>query len=86
VIGLSYDTERDTLERFLKQNAIKWPQFFDVQGWDAPLIQSLGRPGPPAYWLIDRDGLLADVNARKDLEPKVKRLLATGDAKIAKPQ
>jgi thiol-disulfide isomerase/thioredoxin len=76
VIGLSYDTERDTLETFLKTNALKWPQFFDVQGQDAPLMKSLGSPGPPAYWLIDRDGMLASVNAREDLEPKVKRLLA----------
>jgi thiol-disulfide isomerase/thioredoxin len=88
VIGMSYDTERDRLEAFLKKKGLKWPQFFDVQGADAPLMQSLGSPGPPTYWLIDRQGLLADVNAREDLESKVKRLLVgdKSDAKSEKPE
>ena len=76
VIGISYDVERDKLEKFLKKHGFAWPQFFDPGGKAAPLVQSLGQPGPPAYWLIDRQGSVADINARQDLEKKVQRLLA----------
>jgi peroxiredoxin len=83
VIGMSYDEERETLEKFLRKNDLPWPQFFDSAGKDAPLIQSLGQPGPPAYWLIDRQGLVSDLNAHDNLEKKVKQLL---DLKEAKPK
>ena len=76
VIALSYDTERARLENFVKENGLPWPQFFAPEGMDAPLISSFGQPGPPAYWLIDRNGVLVDVNAHRDLEQRVKRLLA----------
>lgn len=76
VIGLSYDTDREKLEKFLKKQDVSWPQFFTTAGWDALLIKEFGRPGPPAYWLIDQQGLLVDVVANQDLEGKVKRLLA----------
>ena len=75
VIGMSYDDERQTLEKFLKKNELPWPQFFDPAGKGAPLIQTLGQPGPPAYWLIDRQGLVSDLNTHYNLEKKVKQLL-----------
>lgn len=81
VIGMSYDQEREKLEKFLKRNALPWPQFFDPAGSDAPLFQSLGQPGPPAYWLIDREGRISDLNANDDLEKKVKQLLEAKEAK-----
>ncbi len=77
VIGVSYDDQRETLDRFLQKHELPWPQFFDPAGTDAPLIQSLGQPGPPAYWLIDRQGVLSDVTAHRDLERKARRLLAS---------
>ncbi len=83
VIGMSYDEERETLEKFLRKNDLPWPQFFDPSGKAAPLIQSLGQPGPPAYWLVDRQGLVSDLNAHDNLEKKVKELL---DSKEAKPK
>ncbi|MBX3342642.1 MAG: TlpA family protein disulfide reductase [Nitrospira sp.] len=77
VIGIGYDSDREVLERFLKRNELVWPQFFSEEGPDAPLVQSLGQPGPPAYWLVDRRGVLVDINAFNDLEQKVGRLLST---------
>ena len=76
VIALSYDTEREKLSRFVISYALPWPQFFAPEGTAAPLIQGLGQPGPPAYWLINPEGVLVDVNAGHDLEAKVKTLLA----------
>jgi peroxiredoxin len=76
VIGLSYDTDRAALERFLKKNHLPWPQFFSSKGKDAALIKAFGQPGPPAYWLVDQQGVLVGVNAHQDLEQKVSHLLA----------
>jgi peroxiredoxin len=75
VIGLSYDTDSNRLKHFLEKNPMPWPQFFGAEGKDSPLIKSLGQPGPPAYWLIDRQGILRDVNAHEAMQEKVKRLL-----------
>jgi thiol-disulfide isomerase/thioredoxin len=77
VIGISYDSDRGVLERFLRKNELNWQQFFSVEGQHAALVQSLGQPGPPAYWLVDRRGVLVDINAFNNLEQKVKRLLST---------
>lgn len=75
VIALSYDTERGKLSSFVKNNALPWPQFFAPEGKEAPLLQGFGQPGPPSYWLVDREGVLVDVNAHDGLERKVKALL-----------
>lgn len=76
VIGISYDTDKAVLKRFLKTNGMDWPQFYDDAGKNSAAVQTLGAPGPPAYWLIDRKGILVDVAAFDKLEDKVKRLLS----------
>lgn len=75
VIGISYDTERDVLERFLNQHDLPWKHHFQPEGKDAPQVREVGSPGPPAYWLLDRNGVLVDVNAGHKLETKVLKLL-----------
>jgi thiol-disulfide isomerase/thioredoxin len=76
VICISYDSERKVLEKFVEKNSIPWPQFFSEEGNKAELVTRFGKPGPPAYWLVDRNGKLAEVSAWNDLEGKVKQLLA----------
>lgn len=76
VVCISYDTDRKVLESFIRKNSLPWPQFFSVEGNDATLVAQLGKPGPPAYWLVDRSGKLADISGWNDLEGKVKRLLS----------
>ncbi len=80
VIALSYDTDRKRLERFVRNENLPWPQFFSPEGKNAALIRGFGQPGPPAYWLIDRGGILVDENADDHLEARIKRLLSTGSA------
>ena len=67
VMGISYDTDRDKLVSFVKENDLSWPQYFSEEGYKAEWVQALGKPGPPAYWLVNREGVLVDVNARKDM-------------------
>jgi peroxiredoxin len=76
VICISYDTDRKTLESFIRKNSLPWPQYFSEEGNNAPLVAKFGKPGPPAYWLVDRSGKLADISGWNDLEGKVKRLIS----------
>lgn len=75
VIGISYDTEREVLERFLDRHELPWAHHFQPEGNEAPQVQSIGSPGPPAYWLLDQRGVLVDITAGHELEAKVLRLL-----------
>ena len=76
VICISYDSDREKLEQFIKKNSLPWPQFFTPDGTDAPLVTAFGKPGPPAYWMVGRDGLLADISGWNDFEGKIEKLLA----------
>ncbi len=72
IIGISLDTDRETLIAFIKGRGLQWPQRFD--GRD--LAERFNILGIPTLWLIDKDGNLADINARADMDKKVTDLLA----------
>ena len=76
IVGISFDQSKVKLERFVKKEKMEWPQYFDGQGWQNKFGQEYGITGIPAIWLIDKKGVLRDMNARANLEDKVKRLLA----------
>jgi peroxiredoxin len=75
VIGVSLDTEKDKLTRFIHENKLPWPQYFDAAGSDSPMAKSFGIAGIPVVWLVDRHGLLRNLDARFDTEDNVRVLL-----------
>ena len=77
VFGISLDTDRKKLETFVSENNIPWPQFFDGKGWHNRLAKKYGIVSIPTYWLVDKQGNLVDMKARKNknLEEKVKKYL-----------
>jgi thiol-disulfide isomerase/thioredoxin len=75
IIGLSFDQSREQLEALLKKEGITWPQYFDGKGWDSELAERYKISGIPTMWLVDKRGIIRDVNARADLETKIERLL-----------
>lgn len=75
-MGISLDENRDDVVRFLAARLVPWPQFFDGQGCKNRFGRELGIQSLPTLWLVDRQGLLRDLNARSALEDKVRRLLA----------
>ena len=81
IIGISLDTKESVLKRFLKKENMPWPQFFDGKGWKNSISTAHGIRSIPAMWLVDKQGNLADLNARADLERKVEALLAASDLK-----
>lgn len=76
IIGISFDQSKVKLERFVKREKMPWPQYFDGQGWGNMFGREYGISSIPAMWLIDKNGVLRDNNARANLEQKVQGLLA----------
>lgn len=62
VIAISLDKDESSLERFVKQRKLPWPQLFDGKGWDTPLVVKYGITGIPATFLIGKDGKVVDTN------------------------
>jgi hypothetical protein len=53
-----------------------WPQYFDGKGWDNEISSEFGVRSIPAMWLVDKEGKLASLDARGNLEAQVEKLLA----------
>ncbi len=80
VIGISSDTDKDKLERFLKEKGIAWPQYFDGQVGNKFTVE-FGINGFPHMFLVDKKGCLRfdDVRAlgaKAGFEGKIESLLA----------
>ena len=75
IIGISFDDDRPKLEQFIKENGIPWPQYFDGKGWNNQFGKQYEIKSIPTMWLVGRDGKVADINARDNLETKISALL-----------
>jgi peroxiredoxin len=55
VIGISCDTDKEQLNRFLKEKGLPWPQYFDgKQQEDNKFAQGFGVDGIPHMFLVDK--------------------------------
>ena len=75
IVGISFDKDKKTLEKFVADKEMKWPQYFDGKVWGNEYGQKYGINGIPAMWLVDKKGNLRDMNARGALEEKAAKLL-----------
>jgi thiol-disulfide isomerase/thioredoxin len=76
ILGISFDQDKEALDKYTKQNQMTWPQYFDGEGWGNKFGQEFGISGIPAMWLVDKKGNVRDLNARAGLAGKVEKLLA----------
>ena len=76
IVGISFDQEKEALEKFVAKEKMTWPQYFDGKGWQNQFGRQFGINGIPAMWLVDKKGVLRDMNGREDLAEKVEKLLA----------
>lgn len=76
IVGISLDQEKDSLDAFVKKQAMPWPQYFDGEGWQNKYAQEFGIMGIPAMWLVDKQGNLRDLEAREGLDGKIEKLLS----------
>jgi peroxiredoxin len=80
VIGISFDKDRSKLERFIKDQEMPWPQYFDGKGWENQFGKQYDIRSIPTMWLIGKDGKLADVTANQNLTSKIKKLIGIPSA------
>ena len=76
IIGVSLDQDKTTLENFLRQNGMTWPQFFDGRGWGNKLAMKYGVESIPATYLLDGSGKIIAKDLRGEaLETAVAQAL-----------
>ncbi|MEM6280121.1 MAG: TlpA disulfide reductase family protein [Verrucomicrobiota bacterium] len=77
VIGISLDENREELARFVEENSIPWPQYFDALGGDNELAQRFGIRKIPATFLVGKGGKIvaADLDG-EELTAAIKKELA----------
>jgi thiol-disulfide isomerase/thioredoxin len=76
IVGISFDREKDKLVKFVEENKMPWPQYFDGKQWENVYGQQFGIQSIPTMWLVDKKGNLRDLNGREDLTDKVDKMLA----------
>lgn len=76
ILGISLDKSKPNLEHFLAEQKMTWPQYFDGKGWGNKFVIENNIMAVPTMWLVDKKGILRDLQAREGLESKVKELLA----------
>lgn len=76
IVGISFDDDKEKLQKFVSRERMPWPQFFDGEGFGNKFGQQYGINGIPTMWLVDKQGNLREMNARDGLEAKVEKLLA----------
>lgn len=76
IIGISLDSDKAKLEKFIADKKMPWPQDFTGDGWKTSLAQKFGINSIPATFLIGKDGKVAATNLRGSaLEAAVKKEL-----------
>lgn len=76
IVGISLDSDKSKLTKYVAEKEMTWPQYFDGKQWENEIATKFGIQSIPAMWLIDKKGNLRDTNARADLKGKVEKLLA----------
>lgn len=76
VIGISLDTEQEALTKVVAHHNLPWPQYYDGKGWSNEIAQQFSVTSVPTMWLVDKQGIVRDINARVDLAAKVEKFLS----------
>jgi thiol-disulfide isomerase/thioredoxin len=76
IVGVSLDEDKKALEAMLKKKGITWPQHFDGKSFEGDLVKRFGIGGIPTMWLLNKKGIVKDLDARgEELTEKVEKLL-----------
>ena len=76
ILGISLDQDKGALQKYIADNKMTWPQYFDGKGWDNATSSRFGIQSIPAMWLVGKDGRLVTEDGRDDLDGQVAKLLA----------
>ena len=76
IIGVSCDNDKDTVNKFIAEEAMPWPQYVDSLGRENKIAAKFEIGSLPTMWLVDKKGNLRDLNGGQSLAAKVEKLLA----------
>ncbi|MDR3620554.1 MAG: TlpA disulfide reductase family protein [Paludisphaera borealis] len=84
-IGVSLDQPKeqgglDALKKYVKENEIAWPQYYQGNGWSSEFSKKWGINSIPSMFVVDAEGKLFSVEARGKLETMIPELLAKKSA------
>ena len=84
IIGISCDTDRNQLEKFVSEKDYPWPQYFDgKQQEENKFTQLFGIDGIPHMFLVDKKGILRFDNVRTNPKAHPKGDTLTFEEKIS---
>ena len=66
IIGISLDSDKEKLEKFIADEGMDWPQYFDGKGWENELSNKYAVNSIPATFLIGPDGRIIARSLRGD--------------------
>jgi len=76
IVGISLDTDKALLRKYLKAVSPEWKMACSFQGWNDATAKLYSINATPSSWLIDRQGILRHVDLRgQELYQAVKALL-----------
>jgi thiol-disulfide isomerase/thioredoxin len=76
IVGVSFDQNKDALEKLVAKEKMPWPQYFEGGEKGNKFGEEFDISGIPTMWLVDKQGVLRDLNGREKLLEKVEKLLA----------
>jgi thiol-disulfide isomerase/thioredoxin len=84
IVSISGDHKLADLQKIVKRENIPWAQYYDKDG-PVSYMAEYNIEAIPTMWLLDKNGVISDTDAREDLEEKIEKLLAqpAGNAKAA---
>jgi thiol-disulfide isomerase/thioredoxin len=81
-IGVSLDQPGDgltELKKYVTDNEVAWPQYYQGGGWDSQFSMSWGINSIPALFIVDAEGNLYSTEARSRLDSIIPELIKKRD-------
>jgi len=76
ILGISLDSDKDTMEKYIKSMNMSWPQHFDGKEWNNEIARKCGITSIPMTLLIDKTGKVREVGLRdRELQAAAEKLL-----------
>lgn len=85
VVGINLDSDRGSVDAFLKEQKVNWPQIFEGGGMESRLAIDYGIISVPTMFLVDTDGKVISRSLRSaaDLDRQLEKILAPKQPGVA---
>ena len=87
IVGVNSDDSIEKLREVMKAKELTWTSFFDGGGTGGPIATQWGVRGWPTVFVIDKDGIIRQTNARgKTLDDALEKLLGNDAPRLVPPE